>query len=85
MIIIFFFLNCTTDVAALVASTNHQFAIRVNLRNSTLRRDDVIRQVAAAVGPGRGHSVDLKNYDVLILVEIYKVRALAILRLPSLQ
>jgi hypothetical protein len=32
----------------------------------------VINTVAAAVGPG--HKVDLKNYDLLIIVEIYKVR-----------
>lgn len=31
----------------------------------------VIKKVAAAVGPG--HKVDLKSYDLLILVEIYKV------------
>ena len=37
-----------------------------------MKRDDVIRQVAAAVG-GQ-HSVDLEHYDRLILVEIYRVR-----------
>ncbi|KAF2400076.1 hypothetical protein EJ06DRAFT_45884 [Trichodelitschia bisporula] len=48
-----------------------KFAIRPNLRNhSLLTRDGVIKQVATAVGPG--HQVDLKNYDVLILVELYK-------------
>jgi len=50
-----------------------QFAIRPNIRNhNILTRDFVIQNVASAVGPG--HKVDLKNYDVLILVEIYKVR-----------
>jgi hypothetical protein len=34
----------------------------------------VIRQVASIVGPG--HSVDLKNYDLLILVEVLKVSLL---------
>ena len=49
-----------------------QFAIRTTIRNhTTLNRDSVIKQVADAVGSR--HSVDLKNYDVLILVEIYKV------------
>lgn len=37
-----------------------------------MRRDDVIEQVANIVG--KRHSVDLKHYDLLILVEIYKVR-----------
>lgn len=48
-----------------------QFAIRPNVRNhKTMTRDTIIRTVAAAVG--QGHSVDLKNYDLLILVDIYK-------------
>ncbi|KNG52626.1 thump domain-containing protein [Stemphylium lycopersici] len=33
-------------------------------------RDDVIKTIASAVGPG--HKVDLKGYDLLILVEIYQ-------------
>lgn len=37
-----------------------------------MTRDGVIRQLADAVGPA--HKVDLKHYDLLILVEIYKVR-----------
>lgn len=41
------------------------------MRNhKTMTRDTIIRTVAAAVG--QGHSVDLKNYDLLILVDIYK-------------
>jgi tRNA acetyltransferase TAN1 len=36
-----------------------------------MKRDDVIKQVATAVGDK--HRVDLKNYDLLILVEIYQV------------
>ena len=35
-----------------------------------MKRDDVIKQVAQTVGPN--HSVDLKNYDCLILVDIYR-------------
>lgn len=50
-----------------------KFAIRPNLRNhKILSRDSIIQQVASIVGPG--HSVDLKHYDHLILVEVYKVR-----------
>lgn len=49
-----------------------QFAIRTSSRNhNTMKRDDVIQQIATAVGPK--HSVDLKNYDRLIIVEIYQV------------
>lgn len=35
-----------------------------------MTRDEVIKTVAAMVGPG--HKVDLGDYDLLILVEIYK-------------
>ena len=49
-----------------------KFAIRPTIRNNKeLTRDGVIKSVAAAVGPG--HKVDLHGYDLLILVEIYKV------------
>ena len=48
-----------------------QFAIRPSIRNNkVLMRDEVIKTVAAIVGPG--HTVDLQGYDLLILVEIYK-------------
>lgn len=36
-----------------------------------MSRDDIIKKVADIVGPK--HKVDLKNYDVLILVDIFKV------------
>lgn len=50
----------------------YQFAIRTTSRNHhVLKRDDIIKCVAKCVGPK--HSVDLKKYDLLILVEIYKV------------
>ena len=50
----------------------YQFAIRTTIRNNnTMKRDDVIKQVADAVGPR--HSVDLKNYDRLVVVDIYRV------------
>ncbi|KAF2200943.1 hypothetical protein GQ43DRAFT_432039 [Delitschia confertaspora ATCC 74209] len=52
-------------------NTGKKFAIRTSTRNNKqLKRDDVIQRIAAAVGPG--HKVDLKNYDLLILVEIYQ-------------
>ncbi|KTW27279.1 hypothetical protein T552_02262 [Pneumocystis carinii B80] len=47
------------------------FAIRPNLRNHTkLTREQIIRTIVPLVGAP--HKVDLKNYDVLIMVEIFK-------------
>jgi hypothetical protein len=61
------------NTSLLILSSHKQFAIRPTIRNhTTLNRDIVIKQVADAVG--KPHSVDLKGYDLLILVEIYKVR-----------
>ena len=49
-----------------------KFAIRPTRRNhSVMKRDDIIKQIATAVG--RGHKVDLKGYDRLILVDVYRV------------
>lgn len=49
-----------------------KFAIRPTIRNhDVLTRDLIINTVAKCVG--LQHKVDLKNYDVLILVEVYKV------------
>ena len=63
--------------------TRKKFAIRPTTRNhNTMQRDDVIKQVATAVGPG--YSVDLKHPDVVILVDIYKVR-LTMFRLPAIK
>ncbi|GAD99098.1 THUMP domain protein [Paecilomyces variotii No. 5] len=46
-----------------------QYAIRPNVRgNKQLGRDIIIKTVADVVGPD--HSVDLKNYDLLILVDV---------------
>ncbi|EME39792.1 hypothetical protein DOTSEDRAFT_47345 [Dothistroma septosporum NZE10] len=48
-----------------------KFAIRPTLRNhNILSRDSVIKQVASIVGPG--HVVDLQNYELLIVVEVYQ-------------
>ena len=49
-----------------------KFAIRPTRRNhNVLQRDDIIKQIATFVGPK--HTVDLKNYDHLILVDVYRV------------
>ena len=49
-----------------------KFAIRPTRRNhNVMKRDDIIKQIARAVG--RGHKVDLKKYDRLILVDVYRV------------
>lgn len=48
------------------------------MRNhNVLTRDSIIKQVAAIVGPG--HEVDLKNYELLIVVEVYQVSGLHML------
>ena len=51
----------------------NQFAIRPNIRNHStiLTRDIIITLVAQIVGPL--HKVDLKDFDTLILVEVYQV------------
>ena len=49
-----------------------KFAIRPTRRNhNVLKRDDIIKQIARAVG--RDHKVDLKGYDRLILIDVYRV------------
>lgn len=49
----------------------YKFAIRPTIRNHTkLTREHVIRTVIPLVGAQ--HKVDLKNYDLLIMVEIFK-------------
>lgn len=48
-----------------------KYAIRPTIRNNNiLKRDDVIKTVASAVGDQ--HTVDLTNYDLLILVDVYR-------------
>lgn len=39
--------------------------------NQKFDRDNLIKTIASVVGPE--HSVDLKNYDLIILVDIIKV------------
>ena len=49
-----------------------KFAIRPTRRNhNIMKRDDIIKQTARAVG--RDHKVDLKGYDRLILIDVYRV------------
>ncbi len=53
-------------------ATTKKFAIRPTRRNhNVMKRDEIIRQIARTVGSK--HSVDLKNYDQLILVDVYRV------------
>lgn len=50
-----------------------KFAIRPSLRNfNVMDRDDIIHTVAGIVGHDKGHKVDLKNYDKLILIECFR-------------
>lgn len=49
-----------------------QFAIRTTIRNHhAMKSDDVIKRVADLVG--QPHTVDLKKYDRLVLVDVYRV------------
>ncbi|KAL8689634.1 MAG: hypothetical protein Q9218_004735 [Villophora microphyllina] len=51
-----------------------QFAIRTTIRNNhAMKRDDIIKRVADLVGGP--HTVDLNNYNQLILVDVYRVSA----------
>ena len=56
-----------------VPVTAKKFAIRPTIRNHSkpLNRDNVITNVATLVG--QPHTVDLKQWDLLILVEVFKV------------
>ncbi|KAL1964081.1 hypothetical protein VTN77DRAFT_7499 [Rasamsonia byssochlamydoides] len=48
-----------------------KYAIRPTIRNNEqFNRDDIIKTVADAVGTE--HSVDLKNYDLMILVDVFQ-------------
>lgn len=50
-----------------------KFAIQVTRRNfNSLEKEDIIKKIASLVGHDHGHSVDLKNYDKLIMVACYK-------------
>ncbi|WPG97963.1 Hypothetical protein R9X50_00074600 [Acrodontium crateriforme] len=61
----------TVKAEGFIVMPSEQFAIRPTLRNhNILTRDSIIKQVASLVGPG--HKVDLKEYDLLIVVEVYQ-------------
>ncbi|KAI5949555.1 hypothetical protein KGF54_005432 [Candida jiufengensis] len=50
-----------------------KFAIQVSRKNfNILESDEIKKIVAELIGKDYGHSVDLKNYDKLIIVECYK-------------
>lgn len=56
-------------------TSSKTFAIRPSIRHhnkSDMNRDTVIQLVAGIVG--KPHRVDLKAYELLILVEVYRVR-----------
>ncbi|CAK9442210.1 uncharacterized protein LODBEIA_P59530 [Lodderomyces beijingensis] len=50
-----------------------KFAIQVDRKNfNIMKPEEMIKVIAESVGREHGHSVDLKSYDKLILVECYK-------------
>lgn len=50
-----------------------KFAININKRNfNTIEKDTLTKKIAECVGHNHGHKVDLKNFDVLIMVECFK-------------
>lgn len=57
-----------------------KYAIRPNARdNNVLSRDSVIQVIGSVIG--RGHPVDLKGYDVMILVEtVRNITGMSIVR-----
>lgn len=57
-----------------------KYAIRPNSRdNTSLNRDSIIQIIGSVIG--RGHPVDLKGYDVMILVEtVRNITGMSIVR-----
>ncbi|KAG5419432.1 hypothetical protein I9W82_003199 [Candida metapsilosis] len=50
-----------------------KFAIQVSKKHfDTLKSEEIIKAVAETIGRDHGHTVDLKNYEKLIIVECYK-------------
>ncbi|WBW70967.1 tRNA acetyltransferase Tan1 [Schizosaccharomyces osmophilus] len=48
-----------------------KFAVQATIRNhSVIKKDDIYRSIAKCVG--HDHKVDLKNYDLLIVVQVFK-------------
>lgn len=63
------------EVELLTNALQSKYAIRPSVRsNKKFNRDVVIKTIAGVVGPE--HPVDLKNYDLIILVDIVQVRLL---------
>ena len=63
--------HCIEATRALIA---WQFAIRPTVRdNNDLDRDGVIKLVASSIMKDEQHTVNLKNYDALVLVDVYRV------------
>ncbi|KAL8766685.1 MAG: hypothetical protein Q9209_006615 [Squamulea sp. 1 TL-2023] len=51
--------------------STQKFAIRTTIRNNhAMKRDNIIKRVADLVG--EPHTVDLKNYNQMILVDVYR-------------
>ncbi|KDQ14955.1 hypothetical protein BOTBODRAFT_32320 [Botryobasidium botryosum FD-172 SS1] len=53
---------------------SYRYKIELKIRNhSKIKKDDLVAQLAACVPKDRGHTVDLKNPELVILVEIFMV------------
>jgi hypothetical protein len=64
-----------SEMALLILVNPIQYAIRPTVRgNNKFNRDSVIKTIADVVGPE--HPVDLKNYDLIILVHLIQVSCL---------
>jgi len=51
---------------------SYRYKIELKIRNhSKIKKDDMIAQLAACVPTDKGHTVDLKNPELVILVEIF--------------
>lgn len=75
-------LSGNLEVRLLTNALQPKYAIRPSLRsNKKFSRDVVIKTIADVVGPE--HPVDLKNYDLIILVDIVQVRRLVLLTQPK--
>lgn len=60
------------DDTSVCVLTLKQYCIRLSSRaHSTLKRDDIIKQVAGLIGPR--HKVNLTSPDKVILIEIFQV------------
>lgn len=68
-------ITCVVWIGVLILVNFKQYAIRPTIRgNNKFNRDSVIKTIADVVGPE--HPVDLKNYDLIILVHLIQVSCL---------